>query len=96
MTRLRGDISAWTSKQSKHANVGYPLATQLICLEPDETFPHSIDQHVDALHRLLKARSHSLPWPGAMQQHEFVMGTLSLQQKLQSSWGHEARVMWIE
>ncbi|KAK9867850.1 hypothetical protein WJX84_002781 [Apatococcus fuscideae] len=54
VTRLRGDISAWTSKQSKHANVGYPLATQLICLEPDETFPHSIDQHVDALHRLLK------------------------------------------
>ena len=54
VTRLRADISAWTAKQSKHSNVGYPLATQLICLEPDETFPHSIDQHVDNLHRLLK------------------------------------------
>lgn len=51
---MRTEIANWTSRQSKHAAVAYPLITYLICLEETNTFSQYVDTLVDNLHRQLK------------------------------------------
>ncbi|KAK9839278.1 hypothetical protein WJX81_005497 [Elliptochloris bilobata] len=51
---VRAEIGLWTARQSKHAAVGYPLLTALVCLEDDAGFAAHSDALVDALHRQLR------------------------------------------
>jgi len=51
---VRGEVAAWTARQSKHAGVGYPLLAALVCLEDDAGFAAHADGLVDALHRQLR------------------------------------------
>lgn len=57
VTKVRSDIHAWTLRQSKHANYGWPLVTLLTCLLDDTGFLQNIDGLLDALHRQLKVLS---------------------------------------
>ena len=52
---MRTELANWTARQSKHAAVAYPLITNLICLEENNTFSQYVDTLVDNLHRQLKA-----------------------------------------
>lgn len=52
--KMRTEIATWTSRQSKHAAVGYPLITLLTCLEADDTFAAYTETLLDTLHRQLK------------------------------------------
>ena len=51
---VRTEIALWTARQNKHAAVGYPLLTVLVCLEDDVGFAAHSDALVDALHRQLR------------------------------------------
>ncbi|CAL8468215.1 g7754 [Coccomyxa elongata] len=51
---MRSEIASWTARASKHASVGYPLVTVLLCLEDTPTFLQFVDTLVDNLHRQLK------------------------------------------
>lgn len=51
---MRSEIASWTARASKHAGVGYPLVTVLLCLEDTPTFLQFVDTLVDNLHRQLK------------------------------------------
>ncbi len=53
---MRSEIASWTARASKHAGVGYPLVTMLLCLEDTPTFLQFVDTLVDNLHRQLKVR----------------------------------------
>ena len=63
-TRLA--ISAWLSKASKHAMVAYPLLTQLLCLESEDTFLQGTASMLDGLQKHLKV-NRSGPSPPAPQ-----------------------------
>lgn len=54
ITTMRTELANWTARQSKHAAVAYPLITNLICLEENNTFSQYVDTLVDNLHRQLK------------------------------------------
>ena len=58
---IRAEIVSWTTRQSKHAAVGYPFITMLLCLEGDTPFSASVDSQIDHLLRQLKARQ-CIPW----------------------------------
>ena len=51
---MRTELANWTARQSKHAAVAYPLITDLICMEENNTFSQYVDTLVDNLHRQLK------------------------------------------
>ena len=51
---VRTEIALWTARQNKHAAVGYPLLTVLVCLEDNAGFAAHSDALVDALHRQLR------------------------------------------
>ncbi len=53
---MRSESASWTARASKHAGVGYPLVTVLLCLEDAPSFGQFVDTLVDNLHRQLKAR----------------------------------------
>jgi hypothetical protein len=53
---MRADIVTWIAKQSKHAAVGYPFVTMLLCLEEDITFNAYVDPQMDHLQRQFKVQ----------------------------------------
>lgn len=54
LVNMRSEIASWTARASKHAGVGYPLVTVLLCLEDAPSFGQFVDTLVDNLHRQLK------------------------------------------
>ena len=54
LVNMRSEIASWTARASKHAGVGYPLVTVLLCLEDASSFSQFVDTLVDNLHRQLK------------------------------------------
>ncbi|EIE19264.1 hypothetical protein COCSUDRAFT_48883 [Coccomyxa subellipsoidea C-169] len=50
LVNMRSEIASWTARASKHAGVGYPLVTVLLCLEDAPSF----GQFVDTLDKLLR------------------------------------------
>ena len=54
VTAIRNEIMGWTLRQSKHATVGWPLATLLTCLQDDARFLANNDQLIEALLTRLK------------------------------------------
>ena len=69
ITTMRTELANWTARQSKHAAVAYPLITDLICMEENNTFSQYVDTLVDNLHRQLKVRHASLPLPACFSTH---------------------------
>ena len=53
---MRADTVTWIAKQSKHAAVGYPFVTMLLCLEEDITFNAYVEPQMDHLQRQFKVR----------------------------------------
>ena len=51
---MRADTVTWIAKQSKHAAVGYPFVTMLLCLEEDITFNAYVEPQMDHLQRQFK------------------------------------------
>lgn len=45
---------SWIARQSKHAAVGYPFVTMLLCLEENISFNAYVDLQMDHLQRQLK------------------------------------------
>ena len=54
---IRTEVASWIAKQSKHAAVGHPFVTILLCLEEDVSFNAYVDAQMDHLQRQLKART---------------------------------------
>ena len=54
---MRTEVASWIAKQSKHAAVGHPFVTTLLCLEEDVSFNAYVDSQMDHLQRQLKART---------------------------------------
>ena len=54
VTAIRNEIMGWTTRQSKHASVGWPLVTLLTCLQDDARFLANNEQLIEALLTRLK------------------------------------------
>lgn len=55
IANIRTELANWTARQSKHAAVGFPIITILLCLEDTPSFMQFIDTLMENLHRQLKA-----------------------------------------
>ena len=67
MHGLRTAVTSWLAKASKHAMVAYPLLTQLLCLETDDSFQQGIGPLLDTLQKQLRVRLPPQGWPMALQ-----------------------------
>ncbi|KAJ1692491.1 hypothetical protein LUZ63_009189 [Rhynchospora breviuscula] len=56
--RIRGQLTHWIDKQSKHIAVGFPLVTLLLCLGDPQTFNSNFGPHMELLYKHLKDKNH--------------------------------------
>ncbi|XXG60233.1 hypothetical protein AAC387_Pa04g2195 [Persea americana] len=57
VSRIRGQLTHWMEKQSKHLAAGYPLVTLLLCLSDPQTFNSNFGPHMEHLYKHLRDKN---------------------------------------